>query len=314
MYLSLMENIVILGSGPAGLTSAIYAARANLNPVVIEGMAPGGQLTQTSEIENFPGFPEPVGGFDLIDRMRKQSERLGVRFIEDEVESVEFGSKSGDTHKLTLGFSGDVIESRSVIIATGASARYLGLPSEAILKGHGVSGCATCDGSFFKGKAVAVVGGGDTALEDALYLSRLCSSVTVIHRRDSFRASKIMADRVLSTANIAVKWNSVVEEVLDVTAKTVTGVRIRNVLTGDLSVLDVNGLFVAIGHVPNTAIFKGVLKIDDAGYLVTDHSCTNVPGVFAAGDVQDRRYRQAIAAAGSGCMAALEAERYLGTV
>lgn len=308
-----MENIVILGSGPAGLTAAIYAARANLRPVVIEGMAPGGQLTQTSEIENFPGFPEPVGGFDLMDRMRKQAERLEVRFLQDEVESAVFAQAGKGPHVLTLAFTGDTIEARAVIIATGASARYLGLPSEEALKGHGVSACATCDGAFFKGKRVAVVGGGDTALEDALYLSRLCASVTVIHRRDTFRASKIMSDRVLAAANITVKWDSVVEEVLDVAARKVTGVKLRNVKTGDLSVLDVDGLFVAIGHVPNTAIFNGQLKLDEAGYLVTDHSCTNIPGVFAAGDVQDRRYRQAIAAAGSGCMAALEAERYIGT-
>lgn len=309
-----MENVVIIGSGPAGLTAAIYAARANLRPVVVEGMAPGGQLTQTSDIENFPGFPEPVGGAELMDRMRKQAERLEVSFVQDEVESVSFSQDGKAPHVLTLAFTGEMLETHAVIIATGASARYLGLPSEEALKGHGVSGCATCDGAFFKGKRVAVVGGGDTALEDALYLSRLCASVTVIHRRNEFRASKIMSDRVLAAENIAVKWNSVVEEVIDVSAKKVTGVKLRNVKTGELSVLDIDGLFVAIGHVPNTAVFKDFLKLDDAGYLVTDHSCTNIPGVFAAGDVQDRRYRQAIAAAGSGCMAALEAERYIGTL
>ena len=309
-----MENIVILGSGPAGLTAAIYAARANLSPVVVEGMAPGGQLTQTSEIENFPGFPEPIGGFDLMDRMRKQAERLGVRFVQDEAESVAFGAAPGEVHRISLAFTGDTLETRALIIATGASARYLGLPSEEALKGHGVSGCATCDGAFFKGRDVAVVGGGDTALADALYLARLCKSVTLIHRRDAFRGAKATVDRILSTPNISVRWDSVVEEVLDVSAKTVTGVRLRNVKTGDISTISVDGLFIAIGHTPNTALFKGILELDPAGYLVTDHGATKLPGVFAAGDVQDSRYRQAVAAAGSGCVAALEAERYLGTL
>ena len=309
-----MENIVILGSGPAGLTAAIYAARANLSPVVVEGLAPGGQLTQTSEIENFPGFPEPIGGFDLMDRMRRQAERLGVRFVQDEAESVAFGAAPGDAHRVSLSFTGDTLETRALIIATGASARYLGLPSEEALKGHGVSGCATCDGAFFKGRDVAVVGGGDTALADALYLARLCRTVTLIHRRDAFRGAKATVDRILSTPNISVRWDSVVEEVLDVSAKTVTGVRLRNVKTGDISTLPVDGLFIAIGHTPNTALCQGLLDRDPSGYLVTDHGATKVPGVFAAGDVQDSRYRQAVAAAGSGCVAALEAERYLGTL
>jgi thioredoxin reductase (NADPH) len=309
-----MENIAILGSGPAGLTAAIYAARANLSPVVIEGMAPGGQLTQTTEIENFPGFPEPIGGLELMDRMRRQAERLGVRFVTDEAESVSFADAPGGAHRVALAFTGDTIETRALIIATGASARYLGIPSEQALKGHGVSGCATCDGAFFKGRDVAVVGGGDTALADALYLARLCKGVTLIHRRDAFRGAKATVDRILATPNISVKWDSVVEEVLDVAAKTVTGVRLRNVKTGELSTLAVEGLFIAIGHTPNTALFKGLLDLDPAGYLVTDHGRTNVPGVFAAGDVQDSRYRQAVAAAGSGCVAALEAERYLGTL
>ncbi len=307
-----MDNIVILGSGPAGLTAAIYAARANLEPVVVEGMAPGGQLTQTSEIENFPGFPEPIGGFELMDRMRRQAERLGVRFIQDEAESVALGSAAGDVHRIRLAFTGDALETRALIIATGASARYLGLPSEEALKGHGVSGCATCDGAFFKGRDVAVVGGGDTALADALYLARLCRNVTLVHRRDAFRAAKSTVDRALATPNITVKWNAVVDEVRDVSAKTVTGVRLRDVRTGELSVLSIDGLFVAIGHTPNTALFKGLVDLDPAGYVVADHGCTKVPGVFAAGDVQDSRYRQAVAAAGSGCVAALEAERYIG--
>ena len=309
-----MENIAILGSGPAGLTAAIYAARANLAPVVIEGLAPGGQLTQTAEIENFPGFPEPIGGLELMDRMRRQAERLGVRFVTDEAESVSFADAPGGAHRVALAFTGDTIETRALIVATGASARYLGLPSEQALKGHGVSGCATCDGAFFKGHDVAVVGGGDTALADALYLARLCKSVTVVHRRDAFRAAKATSDRVLATANIAVKWDSVVDEVLDVSAKTVTGLRLRNVKTGEASTLPVDGVFIAIGHSPNTALFKGLLELDEAGYIVAEHGRTNVPGVFAAGDVQDSRYRQAVAAAGSGCVAALEAERYLGTL
>lgn len=303
-----MENLVIIGSGPAGLTAAIYAARANLNPLVIEGMAPGGQLVQTSEIENFPGFPEPISGQELMDKMRLQAERLGVRFVSDEVESPDFSSP---VKKLSLAFTGDTLECRSVIIATGAAARYLGIPSETVLRGHGVSGCATCDGAFYKGKDVAVVGGGDTALSDALYLSRICNSVTLIHRRDEFRAAKILSDRVASAANITVKWFSVVDEVLGVSERKVTGVRIRNVQNGSTEDVLVQGLFVAIGHKPNTDLFRGIIDLDEAGYIVADSGRTSVPGVFAAGDVQDPRYRQAIAAAGSGCMAALEAERYL---
>lgn len=306
-----MENIVIIGSGPAGLTAAIYAARANLNPVVIEGIAPGGQLVQTFEIENFPGFPDAVSGQDLMDRIRLQAERLGVRFISDEVESPDLTSS---VKKLPLAFSGDIIECRSVIIATGAAARYLEIPSEKALRGHGVSGCATCDGAFYKGKDVAVVGGGDTALSDALYLSRICNHVTLIHRRDSFRAAKILSDRVASAGNITVKWFSVVEEVLGVAEKTVTGVKIRNVNDGSTEDVVVQGLFVAIGHKPNTEIFRGIIDLDEAGYIIAESGRTSVPGVFAAGDVQDPRYRQAVAAAGSGCIAALEAERYIGTL
>jgi thioredoxin reductase (NADPH) len=290
-----------------------------LEPLMFEGfmaggIAAGGQLTTTTEIENFPGFPEPIGGFELMDRMRRQAERLGVRFVQDEAESVAFGSAAGDAHRISLAFTGDTLETRALIIATGASARYLGLPSEEALKGHGVSGCATCDGAFFKGRDVAVVGGGDTALADALYLARLCRNVTLIHRRDAFRAAKATVDRALATPNIAVRWNAVVDEVLDVSARTVTGVRLRDVKTGELSTLPVDGLFVAIGHTPNTALFKGLLDLDPAGYIVAEHACTKVPGVFAAGDVQDSRYRQAVAAAGSGCVAALEAERYIGTL
>jgi len=304
-----MENVVIIGSGPAGLTAAIYAARANLNPVVIEGMQPGGQLTQTSDVENFPGFEDPITGTGLVTAMRKQAERLGVRYMMDEVTGCDF---SGETKRLSL-MVGDTLETRTVIIATGASARYLGLESEQKLIGKGVSACATCDGAFFKGRPVAVVGGGDTAMEEALYLSRIASHVTVIHRRDEFRASKIMADRVLAAPAIDVRWDSVVEEVLDVAQGEVTGLRLRNVKTQAIDDLPVEGVFMAIGHVPNTAAFDGQLERDDEGYIVTKNTCTSVPGVFAAGDVQDRHYKQAVTAAGTGCMAALEAERFLVT-
>ena len=302
-----MENVVIVGSGPAGLTAAIYAARANLSPVVIEGMQPGGQLTQTTEVENFPGFEKPVEGPDLVATMHRQAERFGVRFMMDEVTGCDF---TGEAKKVTLTVGG-TLETRTVIIATGASARYLGLASEQQLMGKGVSACATCDGSFFKGQRVAVIGGGDTAMEDALYLSRLAAHVTVIHRRDAFRASKIMSDRVLSAANIDVVWNAVVEEVLDAAKGEVTGLRLKDVKTGAISERAVEGVFVAIGHVPNTAAFAGQVTLDGEGYVVADHTRTSTPGVFAAGDVQDRHYKQAVTAAGTGCQAALEAERYL---
>ena len=302
-----MENVVIVGSGPAGLTAAIYTARANLAPMVIEGMQPGGQLTQTTDVENFPGFENPVNGTDLVATMRKQAERFGVRFLMDEVTGCEL---TGDVKRLSL-MVNEQLEARAVIIATGASARYLGLESEQALMGRGVSACATCDGAFFKGQHVAVVGGGDTAMEDSLYLSNLASRVTVIHRRDEFRASKVMADRVLSAPNIDVLWDTVVDEVLDVAKGEVTGLRLRNVKSGAASVLEVQGVFMAIGHTPNTAAFSGHIELDKEGYIVAERGRTSVPGVFAAGDVQDRHYKQAITAAGSGCMAALEAERYI---
>lgn len=304
-----MENCVILGSGPAGLTAAIYASRAGLNPVVIEGMQPGGQLTQTTDIENFPGFEQPIGGMALIGAMRRQAERLGVRFLMDNAQAVDF---SGPTRKLTLMMNG-TLEALTVIIATGASARYLGLPSEEALKGKGVSACATCDGAFYKGLDVAVVGGGDTAMGDALYLSRIVKHVTVIHRRDAFRASAIMAKRVLATANITVRWNSVVTEVLDVDKGEVTGLKIKNIKTNEVSDLAVQGVFVAIGHKPNTDSFRGQVELDEDGYVQTNNTFTSAEGVFAAGDVQDRDYKQAITSAGTGCMAALQAERYLAT-
>ena len=305
-----MENVIIIGSGPAGLTAAIYAARANLNPLLIEGPQPGGQLTQTTDIENFPGFAKPVGGFDLMMAMREQAERMGVRLVMDELVSCDLAATP---KRLQLAAQG-ALEARTVIIATGASARYLGLESEEKLKGHGVSGCATCDGSFYRGKRVAVVGGGDTAMEDSLYLSRLASHVTLIHRRDKFRASPIMADRVLKNDKITVAWNSVVDTVLDVAKNTVTGVRLKNVVTGQLSDVPVDGLFIAIGHTPNTKPFQGQLTLDPDGYIISEHTRTKIPGVFAAGDVQDRVYRQAVTAAGTGCMAALEVDRYLATL
>lgn len=305
-----MENLVIIGTGPAGYTAAIYAARANLNPLVIEGFQPGGQLTTTTEIENFPGFPEAIDGTTLTMQMRQQAERFGARFKDGEVTE---SCLTCLPHSITLS-DGEKIEAKVIIIATGASAQYLGIESEQKLIGRGVSGCATCDGAFYKGQNVAVVGGGDTAMEDALFLTHFASKVTVIHRRDQFRASKIMVDRLLAHPKIEVIWDAVIDEVLDVAKKEVTGLKIRNVKTNAVSELAVTGLFVAIGHKPNTKPFAGQLDMDHAGYLITKNTRTNIDGVFAAGDVQDPVYRQAITAAGSGCMAALEAERYLGSM
>jgi len=302
-----LENIVIIGTGPAGLTAAVYTARANLNPLVIEGFQPGGQLTTTTEIENFPGFPEAIDGTTLVMQMRQQAERFGTRFKEGEVVS---SCLTCLPRSITLS-DGEKIEAKAIIIATGASAQYLGIESEQKLIGRGVSGCATCDGAFYKDVPVAVVGGGDTALEDALFLTHFASKVTVIHRRDQFRASKIMVDRLLAHPKIEVIWDSVVEEVLDVSKNEVTGLKLRNVKTNKGSELAVTGLFVAIGHKPNTKAFAGQLDMDHAGYLIAKNTRTNIDGVFAAGDVQDAVYRQAITAAGSGCMASLEAERYL---
>ena len=305
-----MENIVIIGTGPAGLTAAVYTARANLNPLVIEGFQPGGQLTTTSEVENFPGFPAGISGSELMDLTHKQAERFGARFKSGEVVSACLTCLP---HTITLS-DGEKIEAKTIIIATGASAQYLGLESEKKLIGRGVSGCATCDGAFYRDVPVAVVGGGDTAMEDALFLTHFASKVTVIHRRDQFRASKIMVDRLLAHPKIEVIWDSVVEEVLDVAKNEVTGLKLRNLKTNAVSELKVSGLFVAIGHKPNTKAFAGQLDTDHAGYLVARNTRTNIDGVFAAGDVQDSVYRQAITAAGSGCAAALEAERYLGSM
>lgn len=305
-----MENLVIIGTGPAGYTAAIYAARANLNPLVIEGFQPGGQLTTTTEIENFPGFPKGIDGTALVMQMRRQAERFGTRFKTGEVVS---SCLTCLPHRITLS-DGEKIEAKAIIIASGASAQYLGIESEQKLIGRGVSGCATCDGAFCRDLPVAVVGGGDTALEEALFLTHFASKVTVIHRRDQFRASKIMVDRLLAHPKIEVIWDSVVEEVLDVAKNEVTGLKIRNVKTKAISELQVSGLFVAIGHKPNTKAFADQLDMDHAGYLIAKNTRTNVDGVFAAGDVQDAVYRQAITAAGSGCMASLEAERYLGSM
>ncbi|MFA6174714.1 MAG: thioredoxin-disulfide reductase [Kiritimatiellales bacterium] len=305
-----MENVVIIGTGPAGLTAAVYTARANLNPLVIEGFQPGGQLTTTTDIENYPGFPEGISGAELMELTRKQAERFGTRFKSGEVVSSCLTCRP---HSITLS-DGEKIEAKTIIIATGASAQYLGIESEQKLIGRGVSGCATCDGAFYRDVPVAVVGGGDTAMEEALFLTRFASKVTVIHRRDQFRASKIMVDRLLAHPKIEVLWNSVVEEVLDVAKKEVTGLKIRNVKTGAISDLAVSGLFVAIGHKPNTKPFVGQLDVDHAGYLIAKNTRTNIDGVFAAGDVADAVYRQAVSAAGTGCMAALEAERYLGSM
>ena len=305
-----MEKVVILGTGPAGLTAALYTARADLSPLVVEGIQPGGQLTTTTEVENYPGFEQSIDGTSLVDKMRKQAERFGARFVGGEVVSADL---SGGPLRVTL--SGDeTLEATAIIIATGAAAQYLGLESERKLMGRGVSACATCDGSFYRNQAVAVVGGGDTAMEEALFLSRLASSVTVIHRRDQFRASKIMGERVLANEKITVVWDSVVDDVLDVAKNEVTGLRLKNVKTGELSQIDVSGVFMAIGHKPNTAPVRGHIDMDEQGFIVADKTKTNVSGVFAAGDVQDRVYKQAVTAAGSGCMAALEVERYLESV
>jgi len=301
-----MENVVIIGAGAAGLTSAIYTARAGLAPLVIEGMQPGGQLTTTSEVENFPGFPEGIDGSMLMAQMRAQAERFGAKFQFGEVMKTDFSKRP---FKLVL--TGDEeLEAQSVIVATGATARYLGLPSEDKFKGRGVSACATCDGAFYRDVPVVVVGGGDTACEEAIFLTRFASKVTLIHRRDALRASKVMAKRTMEHEKIEIAWDSVVDEVLG-DDSGVTGVRIKNVKTGELSEISCTGYFSAIGHKPNTDAFEGQLEMDSVGYLITDGVKTKIEGVFAAGDVCDSVYRQAVTAAGTGCAAALEAERFL---
>ena len=304
---------VIIGSGPAGYTAAIYAARADMNPVVYTGMEMGGQLTTTTEVDNFPGYPEGIDGPKMMEDLKAQAERFGTEVRFGLVTSVDFSDKEGGIHTLTVDGS-KTIEAETVIIATGASARYLGLPSESRLKGGGVSACATCDGFFYKNQDVIVVGGGDTAAEEATYLAKLCNKVTLLVRRDELRASKAMQERVFKTKNLEVLWNTEIDEILG--EKVVEGVRVINNKTNVKKVVDVTGVFIAIGHKPNTDLFEGQLTMDDNKYLITEgnSSKTNKPGVFACGDVQDHYYRQAITAAGSGCMAALDAERYLGAL
>lgn len=302
-----IEDVVIIGSGPAGLTAAIYAARANLSPLVYEGLQPGGQLTITTEVENFPGFAHPIEGPELMDAMREQATRVGASVEINMVESVDLSQRP---FKLTID-SGDEVFAKSLIIATGASAKWIGIPSEQALQNRGVSACATCDGFFYRNKDVVVVGGGDTAMEEATYLSKMCNSVTVIHRRDTLRASKAMADRSFANPKIKFEWNSEVHEIKDVSANRVTGIVLKNIIDGTLKELSCDGVFVAIGHTPNTKLFANQLPMDDNGYLLTNGVKTPVEGCFAAGDVWDTHYRQAITAAGMGCQAAIEAIRFL---
>jgi thioredoxin reductase (NADPH) len=305
-----MESLVIVGTGAAGLTAAIYSARANLQPLVLSGNVLGGQLTTTTEVENYPGYEDGVFGAELMEKMQKQAERFGTRVKFGQVASCQL--RPGGPHTLTLD-GGEQLECKALIIATGASPRKIGLPSEKALENKGVSYCAVCDGAFFKGVPIVVVGGGDSALEEANFLTKFGTRVYIIHRRDEFRASKIMAERALKNPKIEPVWNSVVEEVLDVKADKVTGVRVRDVKTNQTRVIEAGGLFVAIGHVPNTQSFAGQVHTDAAGYIELEgaSSRTNVPGVFAAGDCADHVYRQAITAAGMGCRAALDAERWL---
>ena len=304
-----LYDVIVIGSGPAGLTAAIYATRANLRTLVVAGQVAGGQLMITTDVENYPGFPNGVLGPELMELWRKQAERFHADFVDDNVTRVEFTSRP-----LKAWVGDDVYEGRTAIVTTGANAKWLDLPSEERLKGHGVSACATCDGFFMKGLDVVVVGGGDTAMEESLYLAKLCKTVAVVHRRNEFRASKIMQDRLLKTPNVKVIWDHTVDEILG--DKKVEAVRIKHVRTGATQDLKVQGLFIAIGHEPATELFRGQLDIDGKGYVTLHpteelYTATNVPGVFAAGDVHDHRYRQAVTAAGFGCMAALDAERWL---
>ncbi len=302
------HRVIILGSGAAGLTAAIYAARANLEPVVIEGSQPGGQLTITTEVENYPGFPKGIQGPELMEEFKKQAERFGTRTVFGEVTSVDFKKKPFE-----INVGKEAYTAETVIVATGATAKLLGLESEKKLMGYGVSACATCDGFFFKDKDVVVVGGGDTAMEEALFLTKFANKVNVVHRRDELRASKIMQNRAEKNPKIGFTWNTAVTEVLGEPKNGgVTAVTLKNLKTGASEDFKTEGLFIAIGHEPNTKLFKGQLEMDELGYLVTHNgTATNIPGVFACGDVQDRIYRQAVTAAGTGCMAAIDAERYL---
>ena len=307
-----MHKVLIVGSGPAGLTAAVYAARANLNPVCIEGLVrggiPGGQLMITTEVENYPGFPEGIKGPELMAKFREQAARFGTEIITADVERVDFSKRP-----FRVWAEDKEYVAQSIIVATGAQAKWLGLDSEKTLQNRGVSACATCDGYFFRNQDVCVVGGGDTAMEEANYLAGLCNSVTIIHRREGLRASKIMQDRAKENPKIKFLWNSEVVEVLDVAAGTVNGLRVKNLKTGEVNVHPTQGLFIAIGHKPNTDLFEGVLDLDENGYIKTKPGTTqtSIEGVFASGDVQDHQYRQAITAAGTGCMAAIEAERWL---
>jgi thioredoxin reductase (NADPH) len=307
-----IRDTVIIGSGCAGLTAALYTARAGLKPLVLEGHEPGGQLSITTLVENFPGWPDGIQGPELIDNMKKQAARFGAEYQHAHLEGVEAG-----THPIKLRTSAGELHARTLIVASGASARWLGLPSEQALIGHGVSSCATCDGFFFRDKDIAVVGGGDSAMEEAIFLTRFASKVTLLHRRDAFRASKIMLERAVAHPKIELRTNTIVDEVLGVDEKEVKGLRLRDTKSGEQDELKVSGMFLGIGHEPNTKAFTGQIDLDDEGYIKTTNNVFTtrngaiVEGVYACGDVQDRRYRQAITAAGSGCMAALEAEKYL---
>jgi thioredoxin reductase (NADPH) len=301
------RQVIIIGSGPAGLTAALYAARANLKPLVIEGIEAGGQLMLTTMVENWPGYRDGIMGPDLMTELRAQAERFGAEIIQGDVSSVDLSQRP-----FTVAMGKTTYTAQTLIVATGASAKWLDLGVDKKLSGRGVSTCATCDGFFFKGRPVAVIGGGDTAMEEAIYLSKLATAVTVIHRRDSLRASKVMQDKAMSMPNISFIWNTEVVDIKDIDKGEVTSLVLKNTQTGETSELAVDGVFIGIGHVPNTALFKGQLALHDNGYLKThDGSRTSVPGVFAAGDVQDHIYRQAVTAAGSGCMAAIDAERFL---
>ena len=308
---TITTDLLVIGAGPAGYTAAIYAARANLSPVLVAGLQPGGQLTITTEVENYPGFATAIQGPWLMEQMAEQAQNVGTRIEYDIITSVDF--KTGSPFLLT-GDSGTIYKARAVVVATGAQARWLGLPSEKHLQGAGVSACATCDGFFYRGKNVVVVGGGNTAVEEALYLTHHAAHVTLVHRRDSLRSEKILQDRLFANPKVSVIWNSVVEDILaDGTPETVCGVRLKNTQDGSEQTIPTDGVFIAIGHAPNTAIFRDQLTLDAEGYIETTPGTTrtSVPGVFAAGDVQDKTYRQAVTAAGTGCMAALDAERYL---
>jgi thioredoxin reductase (NADPH) len=303
-------KVLILGSGPAGCTAAIYAARANLSPLLVAGLQPGGQLTITTDVENFPGFAEAIQGPWLMEQMQKQAEHVGAQFLYDTITEVDLSKRPF----VAKGDSGDTYVGDTLVICTGATARWLGIESEKKFQGFGVSACATCDGFFFRNKEVVVVGGGNSAVEEAIYLAGIASKVTLVHRRDSLRAEKIAQDRLFANPKVNVVWDSVIDEIVgDSNPPGVTGVRLKNVKTGEVSDLACDGVFIAIGHSPNTELFKGAVTIDDEGYIVTTpgSTTTNIPGVFAAGDVQDKTYRQAVTAAGTGCMAALEAERFL---